>query len=546
MTESKRVDVSEVISPIFSLVALMEGNKPIFHYKNKITGDFKTYEQFLHKRTIYAPNLKAEKLELNKEDEISYEASRRAEAEWEDELKLKRWLERKAANIIDLKNQIESLINQKNCDWDLVTQLIKEYFLENEHIYTTRDDENAEMWIYKEGIYIPEAKTYIREFCKDLLKQKLTAQQCNKVIFKIEVDTYIDQDEFFINKDIELVPVLNGVLNIKTKELLEFNPKYIFFNKLNMDYDPNIINDVFQEFFEEIVSIKDVPVIQELFGYCLFRNYKIHKSFMFNGYGCNGKGTTLNLLENFINVKNITDLTLKDMEQDNFTLIRLHNKMVNISGDIDDSFIECSGTFKKLTGNDTITAKRKFKTDVSFKNYAKMIFACNDLPKFKDNSDGQWRRWVLIDFPFKFVEPAKYDALEPIQAIKDNIKRMNVDKVENLTTTENMTALLNWALVGLDRILENGSLSEGNSQNVRDIWKMKNNTVIRFVNEKCVLEYGQSVALNDFKTEYGKFCQKNHIKTEKSKIITETLEQEFGIFPNRKNTGMMYDGINLK
>ena len=66
-----------------------------------------------------------------------------------------------------------------------------------EIIFTTRDDIKSECWIYKEGIYIPQAKTYITEITRTILNNKFTPHLLNEVILKIEADTYIEQDEFF-------------------------------------------------------------------------------------------------------------------------------------------------------------------------------------------------------------------------------------------------------------------------------------------------------------------------------------------------------------
>jgi len=446
-----------------------------------------------------------------------------------------------------IDNDVIAFIASKNKgDREEATEMIVDKLKRRFKFYTTRSDNNPEIWIYKEGIYVPEGRTHIQEYCRIVLGKLYTTNICNQVVSKIEADTYIEQDKFFNNSYVDLIAVENGILNIKTKELINYDSSYIFFNKLNIIYNKDIVNDVFENFFNEILHYADIKVMQELFGYCLLKDYPIHKSFMFNGCGRNGKGTTNNILEKFININNIAELTLKDMEEDNFTLCRLHNKMVNISGDIDNSYIEQSGTFKKLCGGDTITAKRKFKTDINFKNYAKMIFACNELPKFKDESDGQWSRWILIDFPYKFKSKQEYDKYDQITIIKEGIKLMDVNKVKNLTTPDNMSALLNWSLDGLNRLLKQGYFTEGNSKNLRESWKEKNNTVIKFVRHKCIREYGQSISVSEFCYQYGKYCQENKIKTESSKVISNTLEKEFGIFKKRNESYINFDGINIK
>ena len=117
------------------------------------------------------------------------------------------------------------------------TELLCEYLEKHEHIYTTRDDIKAEVWIYREGIYVPNGKTYIKEFCREILGEAYTPHLANEVINKIETDNYIDAKEFFNSESVEEIPVQNGVLNIITSELKVFTPKKIFFNKLPIKYD---------------------------------------------------------------------------------------------------------------------------------------------------------------------------------------------------------------------------------------------------------------------------------------------------------------------
>jgi len=447
-------------------------------------------------------------------------------------------------NFEGMDSTVIAFIASKNKgDREEATELLVQKFMRRNRIYTTRNDKLPDIWIYKKGIYIPEGRTYIQEFCRKQLDKLYTTSICNQVISKIEADTYINEEDFFVNENLDLVPVQNGILNIKTKELLNFSPDYRFFNKLKVDYNPKLYNESINEFFKTILLEKDIPIIQEIFGYALHRDYFIHKSFMFNGKGRNGKGVTLNLMEKLIGKDNCCDLTLKDMEKDEFTLCRLHNKMLNISGDINNSKIYENGSFKKLTGGDTITARRKFKTDIHFKNYAKMIFACNELPDFHDDSDGNWLRWILIDFPFQFKPKNEYNKLTDIEKIEKNIRLANPSIIDELTTDENMTVLLNWALIGLERLYKNNEFSF--SESVKQRWKMKSNNLLLFVNTMCTVAYGQEIISSDFKEEYSLFCQQNKLKAITAKRIVNTLEKEFAVFPKRNQNGILYTGINI-
>ena len=65
-----------------------------------------------------------------------------------------------------------------------------------------------------------------------------------------------------------------------------------------------------------------------------------------------------------------------------------------------------------------------------FENYAKVIFACNELPKVYDLSDGFWSRWMLFEFPYKFVKESEYNQLQ----IKGNCSLMDEGIIDKIST----------------------------------------------------------------------------------------------------------------
>jgi len=99
------------------------------------------------------------------------------------------------------------------------TELIVDYIKENYHIYTTKEDIKPEMWIYVEGIYVPNGKSFLKELCRIILSSAFTMYLCNEVVAKIEADTFIDHDKFFGLNYLQEIPVQNGILNIRTRKL---------------------------------------------------------------------------------------------------------------------------------------------------------------------------------------------------------------------------------------------------------------------------------------------------------------------------------------
>ena len=415
---------------------------------------------------------------------------------------------------------------------DQASENIVNYIRSKERIYTTRDDIKAEMWIYHKGIYVPEGETYINEYVRTILKKAYSTQFANRVVAKLQADSYISQEEFFKEEDPNLVPVLNGILNVKTKKLSGFSPEYIFFNKLPVLFDrlKDCVN--IKKFFSQVVETEqDVAVLQELFGYVLYRNYFIEKSFMFLGSGRNGKGKTMSLLRKFVGYENCVEVSLEELEADQYALDALFKKLVNICGDISKTALKNTGRFKKITGRDQISAQRKYKTKLSFINFSKQIFAANELPIAYDTTFAFFNRWLILDFPFTFLDK---DELSEISENKEYCKLRDPNIIENISTDEEMSGLLNWALIGLERLLKSGSFSYSPSTEATRVkWVRNASSFSAFIMDCLKADYDEHITKSDLKKEYSKYCRIHKLKMGGDKTIKFLMETEAQAFEDR-------------
>jgi P4 family phage/plasmid primase-like protien len=426
------------------------------------------------------------------------------------------------------------------------TERIVNEIKSNQYIYTTRDDIKSEMWIYKEGIYVPEGKSYIKEFCRSILKDAFTTQICNQVIAKIEADTYIDHDEFFNTNYIEEVPLKNGILNIFTRELKPHTPKKIFFNKLPITYDLTAeCHHALEHLRNVLRNEDDVQVLLEIFGYLLLKEYKIEKAFMFVGYGRNGKSKTIELMKRFLGAENCSGLPLKALHEESFSLSELFGKMANLAADLSKTDLEETGIIKALIGRDYIQAKRKFLKDLNFVNYAKMIFAANELPKIYDTTDGFWTKWVLIEFPYKFVTQKQYNE----SGDKTGLKIQDPEIISKITTEEELSGLLNLALDGLDRLLKQKDFSYSkNVKEVKDMWIRKSDSFTAFCYDHLEEDVDSEISKKELKKWYHKYRKQHKVSGCSEKAIKITLDNMFGVDERQDwETKLRYwEGINLK
>ena len=440
-------------------------------------------------------------------------------------------------DVEDFEKEVLSLFAQtKRTE---ATEMMVKDFCSREYVYTTRDDENAEMWIYKEGIYVPHAQSYIKEYCRNNLGEVYTTQIGNLIIDKIQVDTYIDINEFFKEEPPYLCAVQNGILNLKTKALSNFDPELRFFNKLPVKFKVGVDCPNIKNFFDSLFKDnKEIEVIQEIFGFLPYRDYFLEKSIMFYGDGRNGKGKTLELMKRFIGVENCVEVPLEDLENDIFALGEVFKKQANLCGDLSKTALKNTGAFKKLTGRDLITAPRKFKTRVSFVNYAKMIFSANALPMTYDLTEGFWSRWIELDFPFTFKSQKEMDEMENDDEDLSDIKLRDPNIIDKIVTPIEMTGLLNWALEGLDRLLKNNSFSYSpSSKEIETMWLRKSNSFNAFCMDCLKEDYDSKITKTELRRAYSTYCREHKLNTTSDKSIKYILSEKFGSSEDRWREG---------
>ena len=418
------------------------------------------------------------------------------------------------------------------------TELIVKEFLKRNKIYTTRNDVKSEIWIYREGIYIPQGKSYIEEFVRRILGDIYTTHFCKVVVDKICVDTYIDHDNFFKNNHVNLLCLKNGLFDLTDNELKPHNPEIIFFSKLPIRYNPDKKCPNVLSYFKSILATEDdSKVLQEFVGYCLLKAYPYHKALMLYGEGRNGKSTFLDLLKRFIGVESCCNLSPQQLQnRESFSISELFGKMVNMSGDIDSSSLKDTGLFKSLTGADMISAQRKFLPMLHFHNYAKQIYSCNTLPLVYDKSLAFWERWIFLSLPYQFLPKEEIELLDK-ENLPSWIRVADSKIIEKMVSDDELSGMFNWALEGLKRLKEqDGFTTSETAKQLEEEWLRKSNSFEAFLNDECVFKYGSEVPKSELQQRYNKYCRKNRVKLMGVKVIRRVLEER-GIWDTQKNAG---------
>jgi len=313
---------------------------------------------------------------------------------------------------------------------------------------------------------------------------------------------------------------------------MDFDPKYKFFAKLPVIFDENAECPECKKFFNDVLTSKeDITLMQEIFGFSLLREYKYHHIFIFEGIGRNGKSVTLNLLKNFVGIDNCSEVSIDDLSNNEFSKSSLHKRLINISGDIGKSAITNSNILKSLSGGDLQEANRKFLEPIKFMNYAKLIFGLNELPISYDHSDAFYDRIILINYPMKFVDEKDMDEGN------DSLKLRDPDIIKKISTQQELSGLLNWAIEGFKRLETQGFFSYNKSTNqIKKMYIRKSNSFEAYCDENLV--FGEGRTEKDLiRKDYVSWCKQNKLgKPKGDKNVNGVMEYN-GSYQDRIQVG---------
>jgi len=423
---------------------------------------------------------------------------------------------------------------------------IAQYIVSHQHIITLRDAKCPEMWIYNEGYYKPHAETYIQEFLLAVAQKYFTTSLLNDILTKVRAMTYREPEDMFEDHHREYVCIENGVFHLRTKKLIEHSPDFIFFNKLPVTYSPESQCPAINEFVKSTVSPHDIPVIQELFGFTLYRRYFIKKAAIFSGGGSNGKSKLLELLTRMIGKENICQKSLLQLETQNFAKAELFGKLANVVGELSSETLKNTDMFKTVTGGDPVTADRKNRSQITFIPYAKQMFCANQLPITMDVSDGFFDRWILIEFPNRFISQDEYDALK---VRPPNVFPAKADIIEKIATKAEIDGLFNWSVDGLQRLFERGAFSYSlTSDDVKIKWLRTSNSLAAFILDNCIEDNEKHIHKSSFKKSYIDYCRNHKLKFVSDDFIKKYLTTNHSVQEARKGAESVpsWEGIRLK
>lgn len=405
--------------------------------------------------------------------------------------------------------------------YDIIDDKIANYIIDHENIIVI----SGKPYIYKNGVYKgDEDGNILRYLIKSMIIQELiTITRINRVYNLIICNHKLKVE----NEDVNRYPshwinFKNGMLDILSGVLHKHSPKYLSISQIPHNYveDALFEESTFGQFIDSRITDPDSQkMLYEFMGYCMTKDISFQKFMMLYGIGDSGKSTIIKFLISIVGKDNTCSIPLQNL-CDRFTTASLLFKILNTCGDISSTALKDTSVIKQLTGDDDIKAEYKGGAIFFFRNHAKMLFSCNELPVILDEkSNGFYRRLLIV----KFTESGEF-----IPGL-----------AEKLANEREIETVISHLVKSYKRAIQRGSLFESR-ESIGDVSALRHDsdTVSAFLEDWTVKEAGQKIPRNDLYSYYEEYCKEEQRTPLGRNSFFKSMRTKQ--FRDRKSDGIYY------
>ena len=270
-----------------------------------------------------------------------------------------------------------------------------------------------------------------------------------------------------------LICFKNGVLNLKTRQLLPHSPDYFFNYQLPFDWIPDADHPklVTDWLYEATGKQSDqVELIRAWFHAVIVGRPDLQRFLEVIGFGGSGKGTLLRLLCALIGHDAVHSTKIEHLENNRFETAKIFGKKLVVVTDAEKWHGDVS-TLKSITGQDLIRFEEKNRQSGDSFMFAGMVMIlANQHTASNDYSSGIQRRKITLKFDH-VVAPEKRRDLDcefepllanvaawaldmPEQDVTDylrstthKVKSLNETRLENLVATNPIAGWIDSSVV---------------------------------------------------------------------------------------------------
>lgn len=304
--------------------------------------------------------------------------------------------------------------------------------------------------------------------CRDI-------KRFNSSLPDMESNMYKPSSQFDSHKD--LLCLRNGVLNLRTNELLAHDPKLYLRTQSDVEFIPGAKSTLWDAYLDDVFGDDEElrTYVQKASGYTLSGENTEKAFFIIKGESNSGKSVFLNvighLLGGFYKKANIETFLYKGTSTGGARpdLASMAHKRVVVASETNDGDRFDEKLIKDITGGEPLTCRDLYKSEITYRPTFKIWLSTNTLPSVRDDSNGVWNRVKVI--PFNNVIPNE---------------RMDIHLTDKLFLET--SAILNWCVEGYRMYLADGLKEPTSLTEQITIYKEENDTFGAFIYDCFIID----------------------------------------------------------
>lgn len=203
--------------------------------------------------------------------------------------------------------------------------------------------------------------------------------------------------------DEPLLNFTNGLLDLRTLQMRDHTPEVMTTWQLGFPWDPDATCPTYLWWVEQVGIVQVLQDLEETTGTMLDRSRVPTKALFLFGLSRSGKSTYLRLMEAVAGRRHTSGVSLHALCSDGFASANLFGKVLNSCADLSANDVDDISTFKKMTGDDLITANPKYGRQFEFRNTALFGFSANKPPAVPETSKAYTERIKPFEFGNSFA-----------------------------------------------------------------------------------------------------------------------------------------------
>jgi putative DNA primase/helicase len=331
----------------------------------------------------------------------------------------------------------------------------------------------------------------------------------------------LDTDPYLLN-------TLSGTLDLRAGMLRPADPTDLITKVTGCGYQPDVDSDDWNAFLAAVLPDPELrSFLQRLIGLALVGKVIEHILPIFTGTGRNGKGTFVRVVGAALGpyaIETEPDIFMARDRAHPTGQLDLRGTRLATCQETDDGRRMDVAAVKRLTGGDTIRARRMRQDFIEFKPSHLPILITNHLPKVPADDPALWARLLVIPFEKSFL--GRED-----RGLEDRL-------------CDDLESVLAWAVHGWTDYRTDGLQVPSSVAAATDDYRTSADTLAQFLGDRCLINPHMHASASELWAAWERWSHTNGTDPGTNRTFKAAMES-YGFRWRHSKAGRRVDGLGL-